>query len=236
MWRIPASAVEEYEECGTTGSGRLKGRFVVMWNDDDGRRRRYRLAADTQKEAEREARQLIVRETAPAAGITVQQIWETFRADRAGRQIDLKMNTGKHILPRFGHLLPSQITTDDCRQHMSARREAGAAEYTIHTEMGNLRTCLSWAAKTGLIARAPAIERPQTPRPRERYLTREEASALIAAARAPQIRLAIILMLTTAGRIGALLELTWDRVDFERGQIKLANNDLGPGRAERRSQ
>lgn len=40
-------------------------------------------------------------------------------------------------------------------------------------------------------------------------------------------------MLTTAGRIGALLELTWDRVDMHRGVIRLATNDLGPkkGRA-----
>lgn len=214
--------------------GRLKGRFVVMWNDDDGRRRRYRLEAHTAKEAEREARNLIVSRTAPKTGVTVAQLWDAYRADRQGRAIAAKMAvTGKHILPVFGHLLPSQITADDCRKHIAARRAAGAAEYTIHTEMGNLRICLSWAAKTGLIPRAPAIERPQTPAPRDRYLTREEAMALIDAAHAPHIRLAIQLMLMTAGRIGALLELTWDRVDMQRGIIRLATNDIGPrkGRA-----
>ena len=30
--------------------GRLKGRWVVMWNEPDGRRRRYRLEADTIKD------------------------------------------------------------------------------------------------------------------------------------------------------------------------------------------
>ena len=214
--------------------GRLKGRWVVMWNETDGRRRRYRLEADTIKDAEREARQLIVRETATAAGVTVQQIWDAFTAEKSGREIETKMGiTGKNVLPAFGHLLPSQITVDDCRAYIAKRRSDGRAEGTIHTELGNLRTCLNWAAKTGLIQRAPRIERNPKPQPRDRYLTREETSALIDAARAPHIRLAIILMLTTAGRIGALLELTWDRVDFDRGLIRLATNDLGPkkGRA-----
>jgi hypothetical protein len=43
----------------------------------------------------------------------------------------------------------------------------------------------------------------------------------------------MLLMLTTAGRIGALLELTWNRVDLDRRIIRLAANDTGPrkGRA-----
>lgn len=56
---------------------------------------------------------------------------------------------------------------------------------------------------------------------------------LLDAAGDPHIKLAIILMVTTAGRIGALLELTWDRVDMDRRIIRLATNDIGPkkGRA-----
>jgi integrase len=74
---------------------------------------------------------------------------------------------------------------------------------------------LNWAAKKGLIERAPFIELPPKPAPRERHLTRAEATALLAEAQ-PHILLAIRVMLSTAARVGAVLDLTWDRVDLDR--------------------
>jgi len=72
-----------------------------------------------------------------------------------------------------------------------------------------------------MIDRAPYIWRPEKPTPRERFLTRNEITGLIDAASAPHIRLAIILLLGTAGRVGAILDLEWDRVDIEQGIINL---------------
>ncbi len=54
------------------------------------------------------------------------------------------------------------------------------------------------------------------------------------AATTPHVRLAIILLLGTAARVRAILDLTWDRCDFDRGMIKLKDdNDTTPrkGRA-----
>jgi integrase len=214
--------------------GRLKGRFVVMWNDDAGTRRRYRLAADTQKDAERESRDLILRQSAPAGVVTIAQIWEAYRTEVEGRRQAAKLaQTGKNVLPVFGHLTPDQITLDDCRRFIATRRSDGRKDATIRTELGCLRTALSWAVKTKLLRAAPRIDMPQTPPPRDRYLDRNEVRRILEAAGDPHVRLAMLLMLTTAGRIGALLELTWDRVDLDRRQIKLATNDIGPrkGRA-----
>ena len=72
-----------------------------------------------------------------------------------------------------------------------------------------------------MIGRAPHIERPAKPMPKDRWLTHAEIERLLDAAEAPHIKLAILLMLGTAGRAGAILDLTWSRVDFERGQINL---------------
>ncbi|MDF9301642.1 site-specific integrase [Tritonibacter mobilis] len=214
--------------------GRLKGRWVVIWNDEDGKRRRYRLAAETRQSAEREARDLILYADAPSGGLTVEQAWKAYQEDMGDRRQASKLEqVGKNILPVFGHLGAAQVTVEDCRAYISDRRDQGRKDGTIRTEMNCLRATVKWAARRGLITSAPHIELPKMPPPRDRYLSRSEASALVAAAIDPHIRLAILLMLTTAGRIGALLELTWDRVDLERRVIKLATNDIGPkkGRA-----
>ncbi len=214
--------------------GRLKGRYVVTWRDADGKRSRYRLAAQSVQDAEREARDLMMQASAPVSGVVVSQLWGAYQGEVAGRRQASKLaQVGKNVLPVFGHLSPHQITADDCRSYITKRREDGRKDGTIRTEMGCLRTCLSWAAKSRLIDAAPRIVLPHTPPPRARYLSQAEVSKLLNAAINPHVRLAIILMLTTAGRIGALLELTWDRVDLSRRVIKLATNDIGPkkGRA-----
>lgn len=214
--------------------GRLKGRFVVIWNDGDGKRRRYRLAAHSAKDAEREARDLILRTSAPPAGMTVAQIWGAYQVEMGDRRQARKLaQTGKNVLPELGHLATAQITQNDCRAYINLRRSQGRKDATIRTELGCLRSAIKWARSIDLIHKAPAIEMPPVPPPRERYLTRDEVSSLLSSAIDPHIRLAMLLMLTTAGRSGAILELTWDRVDLDHRIIKLATNDIGPrkGRA-----
>ncbi len=214
--------------------GRLKGRFVVIWNDDSGKRRRHRLAAHTAKEAEAEARDIVLRMSAPVGGVSVAQIWAAYQAEMGGRRQAAKLaQTGRNILPVMGHLSAERLTIKDSRDYIAKRRAEGRKDATIRTELGCLRSAVLWAARSKLIGSAPQIELPPAPPPRDRYLTRREVGALIDAAVDPHIRLAMLLMLTTAGRIGAILELTWDRVDFDRRTIRLATNDIGPrkGRA-----
>lgn len=209
--------------------GKLKGRFVVSWWAD-GKRRRYRLDALTKKEAESEARDVIKREDAPPPGATIADLWEAYRREKDGRRVAVAMGHEWKAMGRhFGHLRPDQITTDTCRLYIGLRRQAGKHDGTTWTELGHLRTVLRWA----LGDKAPRIERPAKPAPKDRYLTRVEIDRLLAAPMAAHIKLAILLMLSTAGRVGAILELTWDRVDFERGQINLRTDDTGPrkGRA-----
>lgn len=215
--------------------GRLLGRFVVTWYDSAGRRRRFRLVADTLRKAQAEARDVVDREMrGRPGGPTVADLWAAYRGERQGRRIAAHMEqTGKSLLPAFGHFRADQITTADCRAYAAARRGVGRKPHTIHTELGHLRICLSWAQKMRMIAWAPPIERPAQPAPRDRHLTEAEIARLLDADCAPHIHLAIVLLLTTAGRVTAILDLTWDRVDFERGKVDLRLDAAGPrkGRA-----
>lgn len=205
--------------------GRLNGRFVVTWHENR-QRRRFRLDATTAREAEAQARSMMLDMAAPRNSATVADIWEAYRADRKGRSIAESMrHTGKAVLPALGHLMPHQISAQDCRDHIAAWRADGKHDGTIWTRLNHLRIAMNWAQKMRIIDRAPYIERPPQPAPRDRRLSQSEIDRLIDAAAEPHVHLAIILMLTTAARVTAALELTWDRVDFARGQVRLSKDE-----------
>ena len=109
----------------------------------------------------------------------------------------------------------------ELRPRMRTKRKPGrgrgqaASDGTIHTELAYLRAALHRA----LGRDAPAFNLPSKPRPKDRWLTPEEARRLIDAARSPHIRLYIRLALYTAGRPSSILDLTWDRVRLAEGRI-----------------
>ncbi|RMC33730.1 site-specific integrase [Paracoccus alkanivorans] len=214
--------------------GKLRGGYCVSWRED-GKRRRYQLEARTRKEAEAEALDVYRQYTMPTTGRTVADLWQCYLDEREGRPIAQTMKyTGRAIMPHFGSLRPDQITSEHCRDYQRIRRKAGIKTGSIWTELGHLRSCLNWAAEIAhLIDYAPYIERPQKPAPKDRYLTHDEIDRLIGAATEPHIKLAILLMLSTAGRVSAILQLEWGRVDLDRGQIDLRIDSDGPrkGRA-----
>jgi integrase len=214
--------------------GKLNGRFVVTWTDEAGVRRRYRLKALDKRSAEAEGRDIFRREATPPAGHMIAGLWGLYRQEKAARPIaETVGHTGKAVLAHFGTMRPDQVTVDDCRAYADVRKAAGRSVGTVWTELGHLRIVCRWAFKSGLIARVPNIELPQKPAPKDRWLTDAEIHKLLTADAEPHVRLAIYIMLTTAARVGAVLDLTWDRVDLARGQINLRVDQEGPrkGRA-----
>jgi integrase len=203
--------------------GRLRGGFAVHWTDPKtGTRRRYQLAARTRQDAESEARERYLRETWSAGSTRVADLWEAYILHLGAKPTAETMRyTGKAILPVFGALRPSQITVQDCRAYLKARLAAGRKVGTVWTELGHLRSTLKYAHKSGLIDRMPYIELPPKPDSNVRPLEGAELQSLIDAATAPHVRLALVLLVATGARIGAVLDLTWDRIDFARGVIDL---------------
>jgi integrase len=112
-----------------------------------------------------------------------------------------------------------RLIDDEMAQGYAARRARAAA--TIRYELGMLSVALRWARDKKLIQEAPAIWRPMPPERRERHVTREQFRRFLAAVVAPHARLYMVLAIATCARPTAILELTWDRVDFDRGLIDL---------------
>ncbi len=129
--------------------------------------------------------------------------------------------------PRLGALYPDDLLPAVVRGYANER---GASPGTILREIGVLRAALAWGVENRWIAQAPIISNPvKAPPPRDRWITRDEARHLIAACWEPHIRLFVILGLTTAARMGAILELKWAQIDLASRLV-----DYGPGHGRKR--
>jgi integrase len=216
------------DRCGDDVTlGRYRGKFCAIVGRGRSRRKRFSLGtadpilARARFAEFRQERERLSRPQRPGVGA----ILDGYIADRSQEVADparLKY-AAQRLRPVFGSILPSHIDKALCRSYVQRRRDDGASIGTAHTELAMLRAALNWAGKQQppWIDRVPHIWMPPRPEPRDRHLSPLEARQLLAACQAPHIRLFVLLALNTAARMSAILELTWQRVDLERGIIAL---------------
>jgi integrase len=110
----------------------------------------------------------------------------------------------------------ADVTPQACGRYVEKR---GRSVGTVRRELGVLRAAINYANRSGRLTRPVAVELPERPEPRDRWLTRKEAACLIRAARTPQARLYmplfILIGLYTGRRKEAILSLRWPQVNLE---------------------
>ena len=127
----------------------------------------------------------------------------------------------KVLAPFWEGRTVAEVTRETCRAYESARgRSAG----TVRRELGILRAALNHGHKNGRLTRVVPIHLPDRPEPRDRWLTRKEAAALLRAAlREPRVRLHLPLFILVGlyggARKEAILSLRWLQVDLDAGRI-----------------
>lgn len=195
-----------------------RGKWYAVWLDR-GQTRRASLRTADRPAAERNLAIFLAANTGPRE--TVAEIMQAYLEDRQGRRSHPRAaDAWKRLGPHFGNLRPVDIGRPTCREYIAIRGRR-AKPGTIIKELSVLRAGLRWHDRNN-----PAIiEMPRHPQPSDRYLTREEYRALRDAAPTPHCRLFIVVAYSTGGRASAILELTWDRVDFARGLVRLATED-----------
>jgi integrase len=152
---------------------------------------------------------------------TIAQLWEDRRKELGNKRMALNMKySGLPIINFFGHLEPRHVNKNLCDEYIRLRESQGKKPWTIHTELSHLRSTLNWAKRGGSIPRLSA------PPPKDLFLTKSQAKGLLNACEQPHLRIYILLALSTGARNGALLDLSWDRVDLSRRLIELRTEDM----------
>jgi len=177
------------------------------------------------------------------SGLTFEMLVESYLDYLGDRRsaVDIK-NLWKVAGKQIGHHDPLTIDDEVIKRYIDYRKKqfrkkrgAEISNGTLHSEINQIQTILNFAKKKKLISSEPyKLSRPPKPRPKERWLNGEEIEKLLSeTVKTPHLHVAVILMLSTAGRVGAVLDITWDRVDFDKETIDLRVSDTGPrkGRA-----
>lgn len=220
---------------GDVSLGRSGGWWVADYRDGGPRKRSRLIRLDRPEHEARsaldkfaEARRAV---TQAQRSFTVGDLWKLWLEDREkdGLSNDVYKANWVSLKKFFESRAPHLLTRDDGRTYARQRFAQGRAPATVNTELSRVRACLQWAVDTNLIAKPQKIWVPGAGKPRKRVLSPEEAFKLIIAARDgdPHIYLFVVLAFSTGGRHTAILDLTWDRIDFMAGTINL-EVDLPP--------
>ena len=175
----------------------------------------------------------------PAKVFTVAGLWAAYEVGHWIVATDTLRWTWKNLEAHFADMLICDVA--DAVPAYIAKRERGligkpSKSATVRRELAALRACFNWCAdrKSGrkpMIGAmdVPCFNLPADSEPRDRWLRDDESKRLLDAAaeargdgRLSRVERFLWLALETGGRKQALLDLTWDRVDFETNVIHLA--------------
>lgn len=149
------------------------------------------------------------------------------------RDITRDVYAGRKLAAAFAGRSIRSIGAADMRRYADDRRRAGVGDSTLKRELNVLCAAINWARdECGLDLPNPAARRkPSEPPGRVRWLAREDAARLLAAARAnpraPWLGDFIQLALHTGMRKSEMLQLEWRRVDFHQGLVYLERQKNG---------
>ena len=174
--------------------------------------------------------------------LSVDEALTRYAVARLGKveAMDRLLEASKALRLGFGHLRVDQITQTQWDRYAAQRvtRPRGRGDPSKHVakpvstgtlrrEFNVLRAALRQAWRDGFLLKPPVLDPPFDSAPRDRYLTKDEARRLIAAAAiTPHVQLFVALAVTTGARKSSILALTWDRVNFQTRMV----NFQEPGR------
>lgn len=226
-----------------------EGRYVAGRNPLTGRPVRKSVSGKTQKEVAQKLREVVSSGTAGACvlnqGLTVAQWLNIWLRDYPGEKKDSTLAAYRswcdyRIIPALGNIRLEKLQPYDIQRFYNGLKEQVSAK-TVKNVHGILHSALAQAVRSGILQKNPAdgcvlpkiVKREITP------VMDEDVSRFFAAIRGHQFEDVYTVDFFTGLRLGELLGLTWDCVDFKSATIcvdkQLARVPGGGGAHELRS-
>lgn len=160
---------------------------------------------------------------------TFSQIAAEFLADyQSRRPRDRTMLFQVQVLTReFGELLFDQVGERRVAAFFAGRIARGISGATCNRQLSALNGIFKWAVRLQVIPENPIARMPRyAEEPAEaRTITEAQAEALIMAA-SPHAKAYLVALAYSGGRQTETIELTWDRIDFDRNTIAFARETV----------
>jgi integrase len=206
-------------------------RYEITFADSDGRQR-WRVI-DGDLKAARAARGDVLAKIGRGERVapskrTLAEVADAFFESHGStlrpRTLDIyRSNLTNHVLPKLGRRRVASISEDDIARLIGDLSHL--SPWSVHGVLTALSRVLGYAARRGLIASNPVRrlergERPSIAPSEKRILGHDEIAALLDAAddaHRPLLATAVY----TGLRLGELLGLRWQDIDFERGFVRV---------------
>lgn len=210
---------------------RFRGGYAAVWPQLDAngqilrdakgkpKRTREKLFAADRPSADAEARQRW--QSSGDEPWTVGRIVETYMNAREADGIAStarQRDAWKAMRGFWAPVDPSLIDDAMAREYVRQRKRSAS---TTRYELSMLSVALRWAMKVEKILVAKEVWRPAAPERKVRHLTRAKFKAWFKEVKAPHARLYVRLGIYTIARPTAILDLTWDQVDWDHSTVDL---------------
>lgn len=132
----------------------------------------------------------------------------------------------QHITPSLGHISIKDINTMNIQKLVNDKYKAGLSTASIRKMFNIINQSLSHAVKGNMITRNPAesVHLPKHTQKQIKVFTQEEQNRFLECSKGDTLHGLFVLALDTGIRLGELLALTWNDVDFDNETIQVNKN------------
>ena len=210
-----------------------RDKWRIRWVDSDGKRRSRSFPKNAYKEAVAELERIKgeirsikdgrkpPNKTVPTLKDFSENFWKPNRTFYKRSPKDDVSILKKHLIPAFGALPLTHITTEKIETFKGELAQNGLKPKTINNILTLLNSILVYATEMDFIYRKPKVKKTKLVTLSYQYLSEGEIKAFLRAAkeRGPDVHALFATAVFTGMRAGELFGLPWSDVDFEKRLI-----------------